>query len=54
MSQERYVGKILNRFDMQDCKQLATPCEPKLNYTDNTEVMSDVRKYREAVGNGQL
>lgn len=50
MSQERYVEKILNRFDMQDCKPRATPCEPMLNYTDNAEVMSDVRKYREAVG----
>ncbi len=50
MSQERYVGKILDRFDMQDCKPRATPCEPKLNYTNSAEVMSDVRKYREAVG----
>lgn len=50
MSQERYVKKILNRFDMQDCKPRATPCEPKLNYTNSAEVMSDVRKYREAVG----
>ncbi len=41
---------ILERFDMQNCKSRATPCEQKLNYTDNAELMRDVRKYREAVG----
>ncbi len=50
MSQHMYVEKILERFDMQNCKSRATPCEQKLNCTDNAEVMSDVRKYREAVG----
>lgn len=50
ISQERYVEKILDRFDMQDCKPRATPCEPKPNCTNNAEVMSDVRKYKEAVG----
>lgn len=43
MSQE----KILDKFDMQDCKPRVTP---KFNYTNNAEVMSIVRKYREAVG----
>ena len=35
---------------MQDCKPRSTPCEPKLNYTDGYEKLSDPRKYREAVG----
>lgn len=48
MSQERYVKKILNKLDMQDCKPRATPCDPKLNNTNSAEVMNDVRKYREA------
>lgn len=50
MSQENYVEKILDKFDMQDCKPRVTPWEPKFNYTNNAEVMSIVRKYREAVG----
>ncbi len=41
---------ILERFDMQNCKSRATTCEQKLNYTNNAELMRDVRKYREAVG----
>ena len=38
---------------MQDCQHMqhrSTPCEPKLNYTDGDEKLSDPRKYREAVG----
>lgn len=49
MSQKRYVDRLLERFKMQDCKPRVTPCEVKLNYTDEVEVM-DIRKYREAVG----
>ena len=50
MSQKRYVDRILTKFDMQDCKPRATPCETKLNYTDDCELMTDITKYREAVG----
>ncbi|XP_066542004.1 uncharacterized protein [Hoplias malabaricus] len=50
MSQNRYVERILTRFDMQDCKTRVTPCEQKVNYTDDAEMMDNVRKYREAVG----
>ena len=50
MSQAKYVEKILERFNMQDCKPRSTPCEQKLNYTDDAALMSDVSRYREAVG----
>lgn len=50
MSQQSYVGKLLERFDMQDCKPRSTPCEPKLNYTDGNVKLIDPRKYREVVG----
>ena len=50
MSQKKYVDQILERFNMQDCKPRATPCEQKLNYSDDAEVMEEVRKYREVVG----
>ena len=41
------LKKIL--FQMSDCKPRATPCEQKLNYSDDAEKISDIRKYREAV-----
>ena len=50
MSQAKYVEKILERFNMQDCKPRSTPCEQKLNYTNDAALMSDVSRYREAVG----
>lgn len=50
MSQERYVNKILSRFGMQDCRSRETPCESKLEYSENAEKMEDPRMYREAVG----
>ena len=50
MSQAKYVEKILERFNRQDCKPRSTPCEQKLNYTDDAPLMSDVSRYREAVG----
>lgn len=45
MSQERYVDKMLERFNMQDCRLRATPCEQMLNYTDGAGRMNDKRKY---------
>lgn len=50
MSQEQYTNKILQRFDMQDCRPRETPCEQKLEYTEGAVKMEDVRMYREAVG----
>ncbi len=50
MSQAKYVRKILQRFNMQDCKPRSTPCEQKLDYNNDAEKMIDVKKYREAVG----
>ena len=50
MSQEKYVNKILERFDMQNCRPRETPCDQKLDYTENAVKMDDVRMYREAVG----
>ena len=50
MSQERYVNKILEKFDMQNCKPRETPCEQKLQYTEDSVKMNDPKRYREAVG----
>lgn len=50
MLQEKYTNKILQRFNMQDCRIRETPCEQKLVYTENAVKMKDVRMYREAVG----
>lgn len=50
MTQEKYTNKILQRFNMQDCRTRETPCEQKLEYTENAVKVKDVRMYREAVG----
>lgn len=50
MSQTTYVEKILNRFDMQDCRTRETPCDQNLDYSEEAPKMVDVKKYREAVG----
>lgn len=50
MSQEAYVHRILERFNMQNCKPRETPCDLKLHYTEDAVKMCDVKMYREAVG----
>jgi len=48
MNQRRYLCKVLERFEMSDCKPRSTPCEQKLE--DSDEGPADPRRYREAVG----
>jgi len=48
MNQKRYLCKVLEKFEMSDCKPRATPSEQKLE--SNGEEVADARKYREAVG----
>lgn len=43
------LKKILERFNIHGCKPRSTPCEQKLNYTDDA-APSDFTRYREAVG----
>ena len=49
MNQKRYITKILQRFDMSDCKARSTPCEYKLNFDKEGESV-DQKRYREVVG----
>jgi len=48
MNQKRYLRKILERFEMNDCKPRYTPCEQNLEFNDEDPV--DCRKYREVIG----
>lgn len=50
VSQSKYVSKILERFDMTECRVRETPCDQKLDYTEDAPKMADVTMYREAVG----
>ena len=50
MSQEKYINKILQRFNMSECRVRDTPCEQKLEYSNDAVKMTDIRMYREAVG----
>lgn len=52
MNQAKYIMKLLERFQMTDCKPKATPCNSdvvKLKDEDST-YMEDPRLYREIVG----
>lgn len=49
MNQTRYITKILERFGMSDCKTRSTPCEQKLNFDGDGELI-DSKRYREVIG----
>ena len=48
MNQKGYITKVLQRFEMSNCKPRSTPSEQKLEFDGETLV--DPRRYREAVG----
>ena len=48
MNQKRYILRMLNKFEMGECKPRTTPCEQKLEY--GSEEAVDQTKYREIVG----
>ena len=51
MSQKKYIAKLLERFNMADCKPRATPCEVKLDDTTHgNEPHDNPTRYRELVG----
>ena len=49
MTQRSYLEKLLQRFNMSDCKAKRTPSEVKLNISANSPSF-DARKYLEAIG----
>ena len=52
MNQRKFVEKILERFNMSDCKPKAVPCELGANKTSavNESEFENVKLYREIVG----
>ena len=52
MNQNRYCLKILDRFNMNECKPKSIPCDASVNKTLNDESsdLADPRLYREIVG----
>ena len=49
MNQNKYIGRVLERFNMSNCKPRATPCEIKMDLSKNSDP-ADSRKYREIIG----
>ena len=49
MNQNNYIGRVLERFNMSNCKPRATPCELKMDLSGNSDPV-DSRKYREIIG----
>ena len=48
MNQNKFIGRVLERFNMLNCKPRATPCELKMDLSNSDPV--DSRKYREIIG----
>ena len=48
MNQNKYIGRVLERFNMSNCKPRATPCELKMDHSNNSDPV-DLRKYREII-----
>ena len=49
MNQRKYIDKILEKYDMNDCKPRSTPSEQKPDEGGNQDPV-DPRKYREIIG----
>ena len=49
LNQKKYTERVLERFDMSNCKPRTTPCETKLD-PSNTSDPVNTRKYWEIVG----
>ena len=51
LSQNKYIGDLLNRFGMADCNPLTTPMEQNLKLTSiEGKEFEDATKYRQLVG----
>ena len=51
ISQEKYVGELLNKLGMQDCNPICTPMEQNLQLTSNkSSTFEYPTKYRQLVG----
>eukprot|EP00253_Pinus_taeda_P021251 PITA_21251 len=51
LSQKKYIGGMLNKFDMTKCNPLATPMEQNLKLTSiEGKEFEDATKYRQLVG----
>ena len=49
MNQNKYIGRVLERFNMSNCQPRETPCELKIDLSNNSDPV-DSRKYREIIG----
>ena len=48
MKQKSYNSKVLERFEMSDCKSKPATSEQRLEFGNETPI--DPRRYREAMG----
>ena len=50
LDQAKYIGDVLKRFNMTECKPVATPAEPSVKLTKNTGSTNSNVPYMSAVG----
>ena len=48
MNPNKYIGRVLERFNMSNCKPRATRCKLKMDLSNNSDPV-DSRKYREII-----
>jgi len=49
MNQTQYLTRLLEKYDMTNCKPRTTPCEMKLNFGSDITCQCSI-KYREIIG----
>ena len=51
ITQQKYIGDLLQKFGMADCKPLSTPMEKNIKLTlDDSSTLVDATLYRKLVG----
>jgi hypothetical protein len=51
ISQKKYIGELLSKFEMKDCNHVSTPMEQSLKLTSNEgSAIEDPTKYKQLVG----
>jgi hypothetical protein len=51
ISQKKYIGELLSKFEMKDCNPISTPMESNLNLTSNEgSAFEDPTNYRHLIG----
>ena len=46
MNQNKYIGRVLERFNMSNCKPKATSCKLKMDLSNNSDSVDSRKKFQ--------